>query len=209
VANDRQYNTLIGNIAEAALLIQWLPQNPETERLLQLTQCAIIQLDRREPMPSLQRTCSRSEHQESSIPQVSRTLGGGPNPRENNNRHHNQDNRSGHRHQHAQQSTRSNADQKVQQHPRQSGNRQVARSQAGGHSAGAHDHYGNLRDLPVVDLRQKINEGLDARDIIYSRRHECGGDPHDVDNSDRFPAFTRNITSRNCPRELKPVGITK
>jgi hypothetical protein len=63
--------------------------------------------------------------------------------------------------------------------------------------------------LPIVDLRQKINEGHDARDVINLRRHERGGDPHDVDDSDRFPAFTHNITSRDCPREFKPVGITK
>jgi hypothetical protein len=105
------------NIAEAALLIQWLPQNPETERLLQLTQRAIVQLDQRDPMPSLQRTRSRSGRHESSIPQVSRTLGGAPIPRGNHNRHHNQDNRSGHGHQHAQQFARGHADQEVQQPP--------------------------------------------------------------------------------------------
>jgi hypothetical protein len=64
----------IGNIAATALLIQRLPQNPETERLLQLTQRAIVQLDQRDPMPALQRTRSRSEHHESSIPQVSRLV---------------------------------------------------------------------------------------------------------------------------------------
>jgi hypothetical protein len=63
--------------------------------------------------------------------------------------------------------------------------------------------------LPTVDLRQKINEGCDARDIIDSRFHERNGDPHDIDGSDRFLAFTRNITSRDCPREFKPVSITK
>jgi hypothetical protein len=41
-ADDRQYNTPIGNIAEAALLIQRQPQTPETERLPDLTQRAII-----------------------------------------------------------------------------------------------------------------------------------------------------------------------
>jgi hypothetical protein len=63
--------------------------------------------------------------------------------------------------------------------------------------------------LPTVDLRQKINEGHDARDIINSRRRERGGDSPDINDSDRFPAFTRNITSHNCPREFKPVDITK
>jgi hypothetical protein len=36
-ADDRLYNTLIENIAEATLLIQRLPRNVEIERLLQLT----------------------------------------------------------------------------------------------------------------------------------------------------------------------------
>jgi hypothetical protein len=88
-ADDHKYNTPIGNITKAALLIQRLPQNPETERLLQMTQRTIVQLDQRDPMPTLQRTRSRSECHESSIPQVSRTLGGGPNPRGNDNCHHN------------------------------------------------------------------------------------------------------------------------
>jgi hypothetical protein len=51
-ADDCEYNTPIGNIVEAALLIQQLPQNAETQRLMQLTQHAIIQLDQRDPMPS-------------------------------------------------------------------------------------------------------------------------------------------------------------
>jgi hypothetical protein len=70
-ADDRQYNTPIGNITEAALLIPRLPQDPEIGRLLQLTQSA---------MPSLEHTCSRSERHESFFPQVSHTLGGGPHP---------------------------------------------------------------------------------------------------------------------------------
>jgi hypothetical protein len=63
--------------------------------------------------------------------------------------------------------------------------------------------------LPIVDLRQKINEGRDARDIIDLRHREHAANPCDVDDCDRFPAFTRNITSRNCPREFRSVGITK
>jgi hypothetical protein len=70
--------TTARNIAEAALLIQWLPQNPDTERLLQLTQPAIIQLDQRDLMSSLQRTRSRSGRHKSSILKVSHTSGGGP-----------------------------------------------------------------------------------------------------------------------------------
>jgi hypothetical protein len=43
--DDRQYNTPIGNIIEVALLIQWLSQNPKTERLLHLTRRTNVQLD--------------------------------------------------------------------------------------------------------------------------------------------------------------------
>jgi hypothetical protein len=57
--------------------------------LKQVTQCTIIQLDQRDPIPSLQPNHSRSEHHESSIPQVSRTPGGRPKTQENDNRHHN------------------------------------------------------------------------------------------------------------------------
>jgi hypothetical protein len=69
-ADDRQYNMPIENIVEAALLIQRLPQNPETERLLHLMQRAIVQLDQQDPMLSLQRTRSRSERHESSTPRL-------------------------------------------------------------------------------------------------------------------------------------------
>jgi hypothetical protein len=34
-------------------------------------------------------------------------------------------------------------------------------------------------------------------------------DPRNINDSDRFPAFTCNITSLDCPREFKPFGITK
>jgi hypothetical protein len=70
-------------------------------------------------------------------------------------------------------------------------------------------HCRNLRDLPTIDLRRKIKEGRDARDVINSRHREHGGDPCDVVDSDRFPVFTRNITSHDYPREFKPFRITK
>jgi hypothetical protein len=126
-ADYHQYNTPIRNIAEAALLIQQLPQHPETERFLELTQHAIVQLDQWGPMSLLQHSHSRSECHASSIPQASRTRGGRPNPRGNDNHQYNQDNRGGHDHQHAQCAARGHADQEVQQHPCQSGNHQVAR----------------------------------------------------------------------------------
>jgi hypothetical protein len=68
VADDREYNTPIGNIAKTALLIQRLHQNPEIERLLQLTQRVIVQLDQRDPMPSVQRSRSRTERHVSTVP---------------------------------------------------------------------------------------------------------------------------------------------
>jgi hypothetical protein len=100
-------------------------------------------------------------------------------------------------------------DQEEQQSPRLPGNHQIARPQGGGHFEGGQGHHRDLHELTIVDLRQKINEGRDARDIIDSRHQERGGDFHDIDNSDRFPAFTHNITFRDYPREFKPVGITK
>jgi hypothetical protein len=65
-AADRQYATPIANIAKAAIL--------------QLAQHALIQLDQRDPMPSVHCSRSRSERHESSAPQNSRTLGGRRNP---------------------------------------------------------------------------------------------------------------------------------
>jgi hypothetical protein len=62
-ADDRQLNTSIRNITEAALLIQRLPQNWK-----HLMQRAIVQMDQRDPMPSLQRSHLRSERHTSSIP---------------------------------------------------------------------------------------------------------------------------------------------
>jgi hypothetical protein len=63
--------------------------------------------------------------------------------------------------------------------------------------------------LPIVDLRQKTNEGRDAQDIVDSRHCGCYGDLHDIDDSDLFLAFTRNITTRDQSKEFKPVSVTK
>jgi hypothetical protein len=49
-AADREYATPMGNIAEAMVLLQQLPQNLETQRVMQLTQHVLIQLDRQNPM---------------------------------------------------------------------------------------------------------------------------------------------------------------
>jgi hypothetical protein len=56
---------------------------------------------------------------------------------------------------------------------------------------------------------QKINDGRDARRIIEARRGDQPNRYHDADDSDRFPAFTSNITDRSYPKDFKPVGIPK
>jgi hypothetical protein len=63
--------------------------------------------------------------------------------------------------------------------------------------------------MPTADLRQKINEGHDARDVIDARHWERGDSFRDIDDSDRFTTFTHNITASDYPWELKLVGITK
>jgi hypothetical protein len=60
-AADREYRTPVGAIAEAALLAQQLPPNPQIQRLKYLTQCALVQLDGQHPVPSTQNLPSRSK----------------------------------------------------------------------------------------------------------------------------------------------------
>jgi hypothetical protein len=74
---DREYRTLIGAIAEAALLAQQLPPNPQIQRLQYLTQRALMQLDGQHPVSSTQNQPSRSEH-DGETTLISHTLGGGP-----------------------------------------------------------------------------------------------------------------------------------
>lgn len=76
---DNEYVTPIGNIAQAAMLLQQLPQNLETQRILRLTRWAIIQLDRL----LVQHKSSRSERHGSTIPVVSHNPRGRPRPRNN------------------------------------------------------------------------------------------------------------------------------
>jgi hypothetical protein len=76
VAEDREYRTLIGAIAEAALLAQQLPPSPQIQRLQYLIQRALVQLDGQHPMSSTRNMLSRSERHGDSA-QVSRTPGGG------------------------------------------------------------------------------------------------------------------------------------
>jgi hypothetical protein len=73
---------------------------------------------------------------------------------------------------------------------------------------------GNLRQPnhrnPPEDLRQRINEGRDARSIIDSRRREREvADTEGTDCSDRFPAFTAQFSGYKYPEGFKPIRITK
>jgi hypothetical protein len=77
VVANREYHTPIGAIAEAALLAQQLPPNPQIQRLQYLTQRALVQLDGQHPASSTRIPPSRSERHGETAP-VSRTLGGGP-----------------------------------------------------------------------------------------------------------------------------------
>jgi hypothetical protein len=61
----------------------------------------------------------------------------------------------------------------------------------------------------MIDLRQKINEGRDARHVIESWRRDHTGRCHDDDDSDRFPAFTTSITGKSYPKDFKLVEISK
>jgi hypothetical protein len=73
-----------------------------------------------------------------------------------------------------------------------------------------HPNHRNPQDLPIEDLRQKINEGRDAGSIIDSRHREREvADPEGTDYSDRFPAFTTRFYNYKYPKGFKPIGITK
>jgi hypothetical protein len=73
-----------------------------------------------------------------------------------------------------------------------------------------HPNHWNPQDLPIEDLRQKINEGRDARSIIDSRPREREvADPEGTDCSDRFPAFTAWFNSYKYDEGFKLIGITK
>ncbi|RLM98597.1 hypothetical protein C2845_PM06G27930 [Panicum miliaceum] len=86
---DREYRTPIGAIAEAALLAQQLPSNPQIQRLQYLTQRALVQLDGQHPVLSTQNQPSRSErHRDTAL--VSRTPEGCHGSRGNDNRQRNE-----------------------------------------------------------------------------------------------------------------------
>ena len=61
-------------MTEATLRLMTTPQNPELERVINLTKNAVEQLERQNPLSSLHGTRSRATA--TAIPQSSRTLGG-------------------------------------------------------------------------------------------------------------------------------------
>jgi hypothetical protein len=91
----------------------------------------------------------------------------------------------------------------VQQLMRPPRNRHDARPQ------GEAPSKASLQNTPTIDLKQKINDGRDAWHIIEARRRDRPDRYHDADDSDRFPAFTSNITNRSDPKDFKPVSISK
>jgi hypothetical protein len=122
---------------------------------------------------------------------ISRTPGGGPGSRRNDNRQRNK----GHP------SARGYNEQGVQQ---------STRNERGARHQGQVPLEASLHDAPTIDPKQKINEGRDAWRVIESRRRDRTDRYHDDDDdSDRFPAFTSNITDKSYPKEFKPVGISK
>jgi hypothetical protein len=188
-AMDHEYRTPIGAIVEVALLAQQLPSNPQIQRLQYLTQRALVQLDGQHLVSSTRNQLLRSEHHGDTA-LVSRTLGGGHGSWRNDNRQRNE----------CHPSARGNNEQEVQQPPR---------NQHGAKHHGQDPVEANLHDAPMVDLRQKINEGRDARLVIEARRRDHPSRYHDDDDSDRFPAFTTSITDKSYPKDFKPVGIPK
>jgi hypothetical protein len=55
----------------------------------------------------------------------------------------------------------------------------------------------SLQNTPTVYLRKKINDGRDAWRIIEARRRDRPDTYRDANDSDRFSAFTSNITDRS------------
>jgi hypothetical protein len=148
-----------------------------------------MQLDGQYPMSSTRNQHSRSERH-GDIALVSRTPEGGPGSRRNDNRQLNKGHPSAH----------GNNEQEVQQ---------PTRNQHGARHQGQDPLEANLHDAPMINLRQKINKGRDARRVIELRRKDRTGRCNDDDDSDCFPAFTTSITDKSYPKDFKPVEIPK
>ena len=73
-AADPIFRTPIAAIEEATLRLMTMPQNPELERVINLTKNAIEQLEKQNPLSSLHGTRSRATG--TAIPQASHTPGG-------------------------------------------------------------------------------------------------------------------------------------
>jgi hypothetical protein len=201
-AEDQEYRTPIGAIAEAALLAQQLPPKPQIQRLQYLTHRALVQLDGQHLMSLTQNTLLRPERHGDSV-QVSRTTGGGFASRGNKNSQRNQDNPVNHGNRQGQQSARGNVEQEVQQPRCPPHSRHDPRPQ------GEIPPEASLFNVPMTDLRQKINDGHDTQCIIEARRRDRPNKYQDTDDNDRFPAFTSNITEKSYPKDFKPFGIPK
>ena len=98
-----------------------------------------------------------------------------------------------------------NGEQEVQQirpRPQQPPNHhdahQAQNSRVGAAPRGGNRHPGDLRNI--------INASRDARTIISAQRREC---EYDHEDSNRFLAFTKDITSRRFPKDFKPTSILK
>jgi hypothetical protein len=77
------------------------------------------------------------------------------------------------------------------------------------HLQGGNPRQANHRPLPE-DLRQRINEGRDARSVIDSRRKEREVvETEGTDCGNCFPAFSTQFSSYKYPEGFKPIGITK
>ncbi|RLN12210.1 hypothetical protein C2845_PM09G10430 [Panicum miliaceum] len=123
-AADEEFVTPMGNIYEASLLLQQIPQTDATHRIMRLVKQAGVQLDMMDPLKSVQHTRSRSERHDSFVPQASRTARGHPNPRNNR-----------------------LAEKEVQQQ------QEGPRPRGGGQPVGGQGHQGNQLPLPPGDLR--------------------------------------------------------
>ena len=73
-AADPIFRTPIAAMTEATLRLMTMPQNPELERVINLTKNAVEQLERQNPLSSRHGTRSRATA--TAIPQASRTPGG-------------------------------------------------------------------------------------------------------------------------------------
>jgi hypothetical protein len=128
VVADCEYCTPIGAIVEAALLAQQLPPNPQIQRLQYLTQRTLVQLDGQHPVSSARNQPSRSDrHVDTAL--VSRTPGGGPRSRRNDNCQCNKG------------------------HPPARGNNELEVHQRGARHQGQDPLEANLHDAPMIDFR--------------------------------------------------------